>query len=176
MDTKLPPNTRGYARNERETERLRDKGVTVIYRGDQDEPFRMRRGELLAVVNLRAFGASRRAMVEAVKKVHGQGAVIIDIGSDKWMRSDQDGAEMLDRALANFVPSAEHAREMQRRSVLARTDGRMAKRDALSIWRNPRLTNLEAVDLMRGWSLRTAYSKLGPRMIPPGRRTKRETE
>lgn len=172
METEI---ARGYARNEREEQRLKEAGITTIYRGDRGEVlgrFRMRPGELLGVVNLRAFGTSRRAMVEAIKQVHAWGAVIVDVGADHLLRSDRDGAEMLDRALVKFVPSAEHAKEMQRRSVLARTDGRMSMRDAQSIWRNPRLTTLEAIDLMRGWSERSAYAKLGQRGVVVGRRAK----
>lgn len=169
---------RGYARNEREEQKLRERGITIIYRGDRGEVlgrFKMRPGELLGVVNLRAFGPARRDMVEAIRQVHKWGAAIIDVGDvNRPLRSDRDGAEMLDRALVKFVPSAEHARELQRRSVLARTEGRMHKRDAQSIWRNPRLTTLEAIDLMRGWSERSAYNALGPRGVIVGRRPKRE--
>lgn len=163
---------RGYARNEREEQRLREAGIKTIYRGDRGEilgKFRMRKGELLGVVNLRAFGTARKDMVAAVKQVHKWGAAVVSLDG---LRSDRDGAEMLDKALVKFVPTAEHAKEMQRRSVLARTEGRMSMRDAQSIWRNPRLTTLEAIDLMRGWSERRAYDKLGPRGVVVGRRAK----
>lgn len=167
---------RGYARNEREEQKLREARIAIIYRGDRGEVlgrFKMRPGELLGVVNLRAFGSARRDMVEAIRQVHKWGAAVVDLNG---LRSDRDGAEMLDRALVKFVPSAEHARELQRRSVLARTEGRMHKRDAQSIWRNPRLTTLEAIDLMRGWSERSAYNVLGPRGVVVGRRPKRLAE
>lgn len=165
---------RGFARNEREAEQL--SGITTIYRADKGETlrkFKMRPGELLGVVNLRVFGETRYGMVAAVKAIHEMGAAIVDLAG---LRSDRDGAEMLDKALVKFVPSAAHAREMQRRSVLARTTGRMGKRDALIIWRNPRFSTYEALDLMRGWSQRAAYLNLGPRLIGPGRRPKRDPE
>jgi hypothetical protein len=164
--------TRGFAKNERDEQKLRDLGITTIYRSDRGETlgkFRMRKGELLGVVNLRAFGSARKDMVAAVKQVHKWGAVIVSLDD---LRSDRDGVAMLDAALVKFIPSAEHAKEMQRRSVLARTEGRMSMRDAQSIWRNPRLTTLEAIDLMRGWSERSAYAKLGARGVIVGRRSK----
>ena len=62
---------RGFAKNQREEDALRDYGVTTIYRADRGEvlgKFRMRRGELLGVVNLRAFGPARRDMVAAISR------------------------------------------------------------------------------------------------------------
>jgi hypothetical protein len=74
--------TRGFAKNERDEQKLRDRGITTIYRSDRGETlgkFRMRKGELLGVVNLRAFGSARKDMVAAVKQVHKWGAVVVDI-------------------------------------------------------------------------------------------------
>ena len=152
---------------------MASRPFTALTAAKSSANFRYVAASCLVVVNLRAFGPARRDMVAAIKQVHKWGAAVVDLNG---LRSDHDGAEMLDRALVKFSPSPEYAREMQRRSVLARTEGRMHKRDALIIWRNPKLTNEEAIDLMRGWSLRSAYDKLGPRMIMPGRRAKRETE
>ena len=164
---------RGYAANGADEKRLREAGVKVIYRGDKGEPigrFRMRSGELLGVVNgLRAFGDARREMVSAVTEIHLQGAVIID--AEIGLRSDKNGVEMLNLALAPRRPSDDY-RKAQAAGVANRTKGRMGKREALIIWRNPKLSVRECIELMHKWSQATAYKQLGRRDVPAGRRPK----
>jgi hypothetical protein len=118
--------SRGYARHEKDELRLRAVGIKTIYRGDRGETidkFKMRRGELLGVINgLRAFGETRRDMVEAVKHIHAASAAIIDVESGN--RSDRNGVELLNWALAKFIPTPEQARAMQEASMVARLKGR----------------------------------------------------
>ena len=45
-------------------------------------------------------------------------------------------------------------------------------RDAIVIWRNPKFSVKEAIDLMHGWKPATAYKVLGRRDVPAGRRPK----
>lgn len=165
---------RGYAATKADKERLAAAGVRVIYRaydGETLDRFKMRKGELLAVVGgLRAFGEARRDMVDAVKRVHATGAAILDL--DTNLRSDRDGVEMLHRALSPKGPSAEFAAEMQAKSVRVRVKGRMDKRSALTIWRNPKFSTAEAIELMSKWTQATAYKQLGRRDVPAGRRKK----
>ena len=164
---------RGYAANVADEKRLRALGVKTIYRGDKGETlerFRMRKGELLGVVNgLLAFGQSRRDMVAAVKAVHARGAAIID--AESGLRSDRDGVEMLSTALAPRRPSDAY-RAAQAKGVENRVRGRMPKREALMIWRNPKFSVREAIELMTKWSQATAYKQLGKRDVPAGRRPK----
>ncbi len=61
---------------------------------------------------------------------------------------------------------------MQAKSLKARIGHRMPEREALKHWRDPRLTIGEAIQLMTGWSARTAYQHLGPRGLPAGPRGK----
>ena len=53
-----------------------------------------------------------------------------------------------------------------------RVKGRMPKREALIIWRNPKLSVSEAIELMTKWKQATAYKQLGKRDVPAGRRPK----
>lgn len=174
---------RGYARNERERLILVDAGLSDdhIYmegRGSEAlDRIRMRQGELLGTVGgLRALGDSRRDIVAAVQHFHEMGAAIIDVMTGR--RSDQHGAEMLDRALTRLrgelVMPEGKAAAMQARSVRARVGGRMPRRQALAIWRDPKLTIGEAIKRMTGWSARTAYTLLGKRGLPSGRMGKKE--
>lgn len=162
---------RGYARNAADEKRLRDAGVKTIYRADKGETpgrFKMRKGELLGVVDgLRAFGEARRDLIAAERMIHGWGAVIADV--ETGLRSDRNGIEMMARALGPNRPSAEF-KEMQAKSVRERVKGRMPKREALAIWRNPKLSVREAIELMKGWTQTTAYNQLGKRDVPAGRR------
>ena len=164
---------RGYAANVADEKRLRAWGVKTIYRGDKGEildRFRMRKGELLGAVNgLRAFGEARRGIVDAVKMVHGWGAAVID--AETGLRSDKDGVEMLSQALAPRRPSDDY-RKAQAAGVANRVKGRMPKREALMIWRNPKFSVREAIELMTKWSQATAYKQLGKRDVPAGRRPK----
>lgn len=166
--------SRGYARDAKGEARLRAKGVTVpIYRADKGQTlgkFKMRKGEYLGVVDgLRVFGEGKRELVKAVKAVHAWGATIYDVETDLCSR--RDGAEMLVDAIAPLRPSAEY-RTMQAAQVRERVKGRMPQREALEIWRNPKLSTVEALALMPKWTQATAYKKLGKRLVPAGRRPK----
>lgn len=174
---------RGFARNSADEKRLRTAGVAKIYRGDNEfEAFgrwKMRRGEGLAVVDgFRAFGATRKAMMAGVRKVHAWGAVVVD--AETGERSDRNGAEMLDRGLSKHAsetraPTPGQAREMQRRSVKARAAGapdRVPAREAAYAWRHSPTSSNEQIAEQTGWAWRTLYNKYGPRGLPPGRRQK----
>lgn len=177
-DIKATGIAKGFARGLSDEKRLRAAGIiTAIYRADQGQlpgnrqgQFKMRRGELLGVVDgLRAFGEAKRDMVAAEKLIHGWGAAVID--AETGLRSDRNGIEMLALALGPNRPSAEF-KSMQAASVCERVKGRMPKREALVIWRNPKLSVSEAIELMPKWTQSTAYKQLGPRGVPAGRRTK----
>jgi hypothetical protein len=171
---------RGYARDEKDAKRLIAKGLKErqIYRRDHNEElghFKMRRGELLGVVDgFRVFGDSRSEIMKAVRLIQSWEAVAIDVESGE--RSDRNGAEMLDRGLSKRVaeermPGGKRARDMQAASVKARVNGRMPEREALKFWRDATLTGPQALACMTKWSYRAAYDKLGKRNLPPGRRS-----
>ncbi|MDE2100302.1 MAG: GIY-YIG nuclease family protein [Patescibacteria group bacterium] len=172
---------RGYARNEKDEKRLVAAGLTKssIYREDRGETlgkFRMRRGELLGVVNgLLAFGSARSAMIGAVKQMKEWGAAIID--AETGLRSDTDGAEMLDLGLTRFqgersMVGSKQAAKMQAKSVESRTKGRMSAHEAELIWRNEVLKTHEALALMTKWTQASAYRVFGPRGVIAGRKGK----
>ena len=169
---------RGYCRNERERLILVDAGLPDEHlylegRGAESlDRIKMKPGELLATVGgLRALGDSRRDIVAAAQHIHKMGAAILDVMTGH--RSDQHGVDMLDRALARLrgelVMPVGQAESMQAKSVRARIGKRMAMREAMKFWRDPRLTTGEAIKRMSGWSARTAYLRLGKRGLPSGR-------
>ena len=172
---------RGYARTQSDEKRLKAAGVLKIYRewvpSESWGKFKMRVGEGLGVVDgFRAFGITRGAIMAKVRTVHGWKAVVIDAETKE--RSDQNGAEMLDRGLSRYAnetraPTPAQARRMQARSVRARTRNRTPRREAAYKWlHSPGLSNEQIEDELIGWSWRALYDAFGPRGLPPGRRKK----
>jgi hypothetical protein len=176
---KSPPNAvRGYARHEKDAKRLEAAGLLPrqIYRADKGQAlgkFKMRTGEFLGVVDgLLAFGKCRRDIGAAVKLVHSWGAAVLDV--ETWCISTQHGVKMLNAALDPPKPSPEYMAELARQKAEKRRkdNGVMGNREATIIWRNPKFSVAEAIDLMPGWRPATAYKVLGKRDVPAGRRPK----
>lgn len=169
---------RGYARHEKDAKRLEAAGLLPrqIYRADKGEvpgKFKMRPGEFLGVVDgLLAFGPTRRPFAAAVALIHAQGATILDV--ETGLNSRDNGVAMMDTALNPPKPSPEYLAEVarQRAEKRRKDNGVMAIREATIIWRNPKLSVVEAIDLMHGWRPATAYKVLGRRDVPAGRRPK----
>jgi len=147
-----------------------------IYRADKGQTldkFKMRQGECLGVVDgLLAFGPGRRAMGAAVKLVHGWGATVLDV--ETLIDSRNNGVLMLNTAIDPPKPSKEYMAELARQRAIKRREanGVMGAREATVIWRNPKFSVKEAIDLMAGWKPATAYKVLGRRDVPAGRRPK----
>lgn len=167
---------RGYARHEKDAKRLVVAGIPdkYIYRADKKEvvgKFKMRKGEYLGVVDgLLAFGNGRRAIDAAVKLIHEAGATVLDVETGRDSRAS--GVQMLNEALDPPKPSPEYMAELarQRAATRRKENGVMGIREATIIWRNPKFSVAEAIDLMPGWKAANAYKVLGRRDVPAGRR------
>ena len=131
-----------------------------------DDALRVLRGAevLECAAGLRSLGSSRLAIIEAHAIVRKAGYAILD--PETGMRSDRDGAEMLDRALAKIryektMPSEGRAKEIGALGGKARGEklknGRLAEKKAKAIWFNIHLSTAEAIERMPGWSKETAY-------------------
>lgn len=174
----VPNAVRGYARNDKDAARLEAAGLAPrqIYRADKGQTlnkFKMRDGEALGVVDgLLAFGKGRRDIGAAVKLVHSWGAAVLDVETGRI--STQHGVQMLNDALDPPKPSPEFMAEIarQRAEKRRRDNGVMGVREATIIWRNPKFSVAEAIDLMPGWRAANAYKVLGKRDVPAGRRPK----
>lgn len=154
-----------------------DKG---IYR-DSEWPAclnALRPGDVLVVGGgLRVMGENRREIRAAVDAIKAKGAIVRDAETGRTAGGD-DGVALMDEAIARLAgergaPTPKRAREMQKLGLKARTKGRMSKREALTIWRDPALTGPEAIEKMRGWTQASAYRHLGDRQLPAGPRSKR---
>lgn len=167
---------RGYARDEKDHDRLRAAGVRTVYRADKGETFerfKLRSGEGLGVVDgLLTLGENRQAITKAIAVIHGWGAVLIDAETGK--NSRDHAFEMMSDALDPAKPSAEYMRILQKKSAEKRRRNRtprMSEREALPVWRNPKLTVKEALAII-AWPQATAYHILGKRFVVAGRRPK----
>lgn len=177
--TKTPPNAvRGYAPDKKALARLVAAGIpaTKIYEADKKQTpdtFKMRQGEYLGVVNgLLAFGKGRREIDRLVRKFHAEGAAILDV--ETGLDSREHGVRMMNEAMDPPKPSKEYMAELARQKAIVNriAKGAMLERDAIIIWRNPKFSVKEAIDLMHGWKPATAYKVLGRRDVPAGRRPK----
>lgn len=166
---------RGYAPNKRAVARLIASGLTMrqIYEAEKGQTwdrFTMRDGEILGVVDgLRAFGGLREIR-KAVDRFHGQGATILDVETGKDSRthgiSMRDDVTKPDRQSPEYLKLLEEKADARRKK-----DGKMLKREALVVWRNPALTIKEKAAIT-GWPDSTLNAAFGPSGAPAGRRPK----
>lgn len=141
----------------------------------QDAIRSLRAGDVLVVSGLlRALGDSRRAIQAAIEAVKAQGATVMEAETGRKAGSD-DGVTLLAETLNRIhgeraMPTADRARELQRKGVANRTKGRMAQTEAIKFWRDATLSQEDALAKMTGWTMVTAYRQLGPRGLPAGRK------
>lgn len=133
----------------------------------------IREGDELVVTTLDRLAPRRVQLRELIEEVHKRGGVIVELETGR--RSDDV------RALPGMIAEAFEAllrdhRHQQRRAGKKNgkrggrppnTD-RMPEAEALAIWRNRELEDWQALQLMKGWTLRTAYRRLKARGFPAG--------
>lgn len=138
-----------------------------------DAGWTLRKGELLAVFGLEAFGKDRHQIAAAVAWVQGQGADVFEIASGEVAGN---GVLMMNRALTRIHGEGRMAKahEMQRASAKARTINRMPEDEARQHWANIRLKIPQALAKMPGWNRQSAYNTFGKRGIAPGRPKKND--
>jgi hypothetical protein len=160
---------RAYAQDEKAEQRMIALGIPKrkIYRADKGQTlgrFSMRKGEFLGVVGgVRGLitGDSKKAIDDAVDKVHGWGATVLDI--ETGFDSRTHGVKMFRLAFAPKGPEPEVAHAMQEAAAKARRNGQMPIEKAETIWDDPRYHSLiHALEAM-GWKQATAYTYFGPR-------------
>jgi hypothetical protein len=168
---------RWYAHDEKAFKRLTALGAPAgkIYKGwtkvEHWSRIIMRKGEWLGIVGgLRAFGGLRD-IPKAVKRFHDQGATILDV--ETKMDSRADGVTMRHDATKPQRQSQEYDRLLaeERADARRKKDGKMLKREAYVVWRNPKLSIAEKADLT-GWPPSTLNAVFGPSGAPAGRRPK----
>lgn len=127
--------------------------------------WKMRKGELLGVFDLSAFGDKRGQMAAGVALVQSFGADVCEVETGAIAGR---GVEMLNRALAKVHGRArktkERASDMAKASKEKRREGWMPRDEARRIWGNrAKYTEQQALFNMTGWPRSTAFSVFGPR-------------
>ncbi len=177
-----PKIARWYAPDEKTMKRLVALGAprTKIFDGwtktEHWERVTMRQGEYLGVVDgLRAFGATKPPVKEAVARFHKQGATILDIESGKDSRNH--ALDMLDEITTPAKPSAAYLAQLQaeRREAWRLKHRVMPKEKAYIIWRDQSLTIPQKLRFMHGWTKDVAFREFGKSGRPSGRPRKSET-
>lgn len=180
--TKMTPKPiRWYARDRKDLARLLAAGAVKgrIYeaeKGETADKISMRAGEYLGIVDgYLAFGKTRRQIGPAVDRLHSQGAFILDVETGRDSRTQ--GAAMFNDALDPPKPSAEYlaAKRKEKADARRNKNGVMPVREAFVIWRNPKMSVEEKLDLMHGWTKSLAYKELRITGAPAGRRPKQAT-
>lgn len=131
----------------------------------------MRKGELLGVFDLSAFGDKRQAMADGVLFVQSFGADVCEVLSPHSSVAPLiagDGVAMLNKALAivhgRQRKTKERASDMAKASRDKRREGWMPKDEARRIWGNrAKYTEQQALFNMTGWPRSTAFAEFGPR-------------
>lgn len=169
---------------EKQIEFHEQNGVKKIYvEGRGPENFEaarraLRKGDALEVVSLRCLGTGRNAIRASYAAIRERGASVF-ISPTGGVVGD-DGLDELAKSLAEIhgEASSPSKTELIRRAkkggqAMKRkaANGRMAKREALQIWRDPQYSVPEAIALMGGWTAASAYRNLGKRGVPAGRRS-----
>jgi hypothetical protein len=166
---------RGYAPNKKVVARLVASGLTArqIYEAEKGQTWdkiTMRDGEVIGVVDgLRAFGGLRE-IKKAVERFHGQGATVLDVETGKDSRTHgiamRDDVTKPDRQSPEYLKLLEEKADARRKK-----DGKMLKREAYVVWRNPALSVAEKAELT-GWPASTLNAIFGRSGAPAGRRPK----
>ena len=175
-----PKPARWYAPDEKVQKRLEALGVpkAKIYDGwtavQHWSKVIMRPGEFLGVLDgLKAFGATKPPVKEAVARFHKQGATIIDIETGQDSRNH--ALDMLDALTRPSKPSPAYLAQLQaeKREAWRLKHRVMPKEKAFVIWRDPTLTITQKLRFMHGWTKDLAFREFGPTGKPSGRpRTK----
>ncbi len=162
-------------------------GIKPIY-DDLDDVLRScrkRNGDMIAVVDFRGLGTTRREIVAAIDKVHDAGYAVIEIVNN-WRSDGRHCHKALDAALTARTnskrgPDGDEAQRFGRKGGLVngrrRRKLRMPKAMALPYWRDISMTTDEALEKMNSdpnypgrWTIITAYRNLKKRGGVPGRR------
>lgn len=135
----------------------------------------LRSGELGGMDGgLRVIGDTRKIMTEGVAMVHAKAAAIVDIGTGQ--RSDRDGVQMLDAALARIHGERKignRASEMGKKGAKNRWkrqhNARMPTNQARVLWFDKGISTAEALEDMTGWTKASAFREFGPSGRKAGR-------
>lgn len=135
--------------------------------------------EPVCVTSLARLAPTRDQLRYAIDAIHERGCWVLEISTGRTTRDAKSATEMgLDAAdeLTSDAraPTKRQARAMAHKSHAARNantaDKRMPISDARKVWHgHPTWSNEDCIAAMPGWTLITAYRRLGARGLAKGR-------
>lgn len=147
----------------------------------------LRSGDQVAVTSLGRLASTRAGLRFAIDAIHSKKCSIFEVASGRKLNGAADVAQMAleaadELALDAKGTSIKHARKWGKiggqltkaRMQREMAGKRMGKTEAANIWRNPLLTNAQALEQMTGWTQASAYRRIGPRKLAKGRPRKPE--
>ncbi len=142
----------------------------------------LRKGDEVAVTSLGRLATTRAGLRYALDAIRAKGCVVVELASGRRTSCAAEAAQMaLDAADELSMDARGTSPELGRKwgavgGRLARlrveremAEARMPKAEAKNIWRNPLLTNAQALAQMPGWTQASAYRRLKSRKLAKGR-------
>ena len=148
----------------------------------------LRAGDQVMVSTLGRLATRRDQLGPIIEAIHKKGATVVEMATDRRSDGPQAVQMALDAAaelaldargislrdakkfsaMGGLATKIKVAREMEAK--------RLGKTEARNIWKNPLLTNSEALEQMTGWTQASAYRRLGTRKLAIGRRRRENAE
>jgi hypothetical protein len=131
-----------------------------------DPKWTMRKGELLGVFDLTAFGDKRGPMADGVARIQAMGADVCEVETGAIAGQ---GVAMLQRALQRIHRESRkftsgRVSEMNKERHAERRKDWLPEKEARIIWGSPaQYTETAALLAMKGWPRSTAYATFGKR-------------
>lgn len=166
---------------------LEDSGVRAIYtESDGIGAFitSLRPGDEVWVSSLGRLASRRTELRAAIEAIHDKKCVIVEAASGRRSNRAADVTRMVLDAADELALDAKALKPWQARKFGAvggklnaarirreQSASRLPPKEAANIWRNPLLTNAEALEKMPGWTQAAAYrhKSLGRRGLAKGR-------
>lgn len=133
----------------------------------------LREGDELCVTTLDRLTSSRTELRTMIEEVHRRGAVVVELWTGRRTDNLADLTGMVAEAFEALLRDHRHQQRRSGRKAGKKggrpvSTDRMPEAEALVIWRNLELEDWQALQLMKGWTLRTAYRRLKARGFPAG--------
>lgn len=178
---------RGYIRpSRRHSERAQRKvleGAGAIYVEGPEATLQhlisaLRPKDIVLVTTLGRLGRSRRDLQVAIDDIHSRKAIIVEATTQRRSNRADDLKDMIfdavdelaeDRRVLTGKKAREYGSQGGKEAAKRAASKRMPKAEAERIWFDLRnKTTRDAIDQMRGWTLRMAYTHFGGRLGVPG--------
>ena len=126
----------------------------------------LRSGMELVVTTLDRLGGNRKVLRKRIVDVHAKGAFVVEAKTGRTTRKAKDALVMVLDAVDEVISGHRHLTPAEARRRGKRggrpVNERMGEKQARSYWKDKTIkTNAEALEMMEGWSLMTAFRAFG---------------